>query len=140
MLKSSDFSKVKVGMRMALAVPYATYFGRVAAIRTIQAINPHNPKDVQPSIILTMYPDRVITSYPFADKAVVGRDIDPMGTMIEVGEHSDYHSMTEAEYFSAADPEPCSRCDGSGVAGHGGLLASEAECGKCAGTGERKRA
>lgn len=31
----------------------------------------------------------------------------------------------------------CGWCDGSGVRGHGGLLASEDECTKCEGTGER---
>lgn len=30
----------------------------------------------------------------------------------------------------------CTRCEGSGLQGHGGLLASEAECTWCNGTGE----
>lgn len=40
--------------------------------------------------------------------------------------------------FPDDDQNTCPRCDGTGMAGHGGLLASEAECGHCNGTGESK--
>jgi hypothetical protein len=47
------------------------------------------------------------------------------------------HCEAEYEQWLSEGFLPCLRCDGSGMGDGGGLLASESECGRCGGTGER---
>jgi len=84
----NNFASLKVGDRVHIPMPYSSgYYGRVAEITECAVSHALNGETIK---TIKVFPDRYYDNYKGVDGPCVGRDIDPMGTELNISEAHEY--------------------------------------------------